>query len=172
MPSRIRVSVRGWERMDDVSTLAAAVGKIPSGLFIVTAALQDRKEGYLGSWIQQVSFSPLMIQIAIRPGRPCYDLIKSQGRFCVNIVGQKNGGIMKPFWNPDATGDPFVGLEWSATPRGNIIFPTALAALECEVRSASAPGDHELIFAEVVEGHILQPEDKSLTHVRRSGLGY
>lgn len=158
--------------MEDVSTLAAAVGKIPSGLFIVTAAQQDRKEGYLGSWIQQVSFSPLMIQIAIRPGRPCYDLIKSHGRFCINVVGQKNGGIMKPFWNPDSIGDPFSGLEWYASPRGSIIFPSALAALECEVRSTFTPGDHELIFAEVVDGHILQAEDKSLTHVRRSGLGY
>jgi flavin reductase (DIM6/NTAB) family NADH-FMN oxidoreductase RutF len=158
--------------MEEISTLAAAVGKIPSGLFIVTAAIEGKKEGYLGSWIQQVSFSPLLIQIAIRPGRPCYDLIKSQGRFCVNVIGQKNGGAMKPFWNPDSTPDPFAGIEWSQSSRGNIIIGTALAALECEVRTAVTPGDHEIIFAEVVEGHVLQPEDKSLTHVRRSGLVY
>jgi flavin reductase (DIM6/NTAB) family NADH-FMN oxidoreductase RutF len=158
--------------MEEISTLAAAVGKIPSGLFIVTAAIEGRKEGYLGSWIQQVSFSPLLIQIAIRPGRPCYDLIKSHGRFCVNVVGQKNGGAMKPFWNPDSTPDPFAGIEWSQSSRGNIIIGTALAALECEVRSTVIPGDHEIVFAEVVEGHLLQPEDKSLTHVRRSGLVY
>ena len=158
--------------MEDVSILAAAVGKIPSGLFIVTAALDGKKEGYLGSWIQQVSFSPLMIQIAIRPGRPCYDIIKSHGRFCINVVGQKNGGLMKPFWNPDAAPDAFAGLEWSATPRGNILLGNALAAVECEVRSAFTPGDHEIIFAEVVAGHVLQNDDKPLTHVRKSGLGY
>ncbi|HKP97734.1 MAG TPA: flavin reductase family protein [Fibrobacteria bacterium] len=158
--------------MEEVSALAAAVGKIPSGLFIVTAASGSLKEGYLGSWIQQVSFSPLLIQTAIRPGRPCYDLIKTHGRFCVNIVGHKNGGILKPFWNPEANPEPFAGLEWSATARGNIVLPHALAALECEVRSTFTPGDHELLFAEVVEGHVFQAEDKSLTHVRRSGLGY
>lgn len=158
--------------MEEISTLAASVGKIPSGLFIVTAAVEGKKEGYLGSWIQQVSFSPLLIQIAIRPGRPCYDLIKAYGRFCVNVIGQKNGGAMKPFWNPDSNPDPFAGIEWSQTSRGNIIVGTALAALECEVRSTIVPGDHEIIFAEVVEGHVLQPEDKSLTHVRRSGLVY
>ncbi|MDB5105791.1 MAG: hypothetical protein JWP91_3480 [Fibrobacteres bacterium] len=158
--------------MDDVSPLAAAVGKIPSGLFIVTSVLDGRREGYLGSWIQQASFSPLMINIAIRPGRPCYAAIKSHGRFCVNIVGQKNGGLMKPFWNPDSTPDPFEGLECRITARGNLILNTSLAALECELRTAVTPGDHEIVFAEVVEGHLIQPEDKSLTHVRRSGLGY
>jgi flavin reductase (DIM6/NTAB) family NADH-FMN oxidoreductase RutF len=158
--------------MEDVSTLAAAVGKIPSGLFIVTTILNGRKEGYLGSWIQQTSFSPLLISIAIRPGRPCYDAMKSHGRFCINIIGQKNGGVMKPFWNPDANPDPFQGLDYMETTRGNILLNTGLAALECEVRTSATPGDHEIIFAEVVEGHMLQPDDKSLTHVRRSGLGY
>jgi len=47
-----------------------------------------------------------------------------------------------------------------------------VAALECEARSAAMPGDHELIFAEVLESHLLQPEDKPLTHVRKSGLSY
>ncbi len=158
--------------MEDISPLAASVGKIPSGLFIVTTLLAQQKEGYLGSWIQQVSFSPLMIQIAIRPGRPCYQAIKSHGRFCVNVVGQKNGGMMKPFWNPDSAQDPFAQLEWSLSPRGNILIGNSLAALECEARSVFVPGDHEIIFGEVVAGHILQPEDKSLTHTRKSGLGY
>jgi flavin reductase (DIM6/NTAB) family NADH-FMN oxidoreductase RutF len=158
--------------MDDISTEAAAVGKIPSGLFIVTTIQDGKKEGFLGSWIQQVSFSPLMIQIAIRSGRPCYEAIKRHGRFCVNVVGQKNGGMMKPFWNPDADLDPFSGLEWSLSARGNIVLASGVAALECERRDSFTPGDHEIVFAEVVAGHVLQTEDKSLTHTRKSGLGY
>ncbi|MEO7427243.1 MAG: flavin reductase family protein [Fibrobacteria bacterium] len=158
--------------MDEVTPEAAAVGKIPSGLFIVTTVLDGKKEGFLGSWIQQVSFSPLMIQIAIRPGRPGYAAIARHGRFCVNVVGQKNGGMMKPFWNPDGDADPFSGLEWSISARGNILLASGVAALECERRSGFTPGDHEIVFAEVVAGHILQSEDKSLTHTRKSGLGY
>jgi flavin reductase (DIM6/NTAB) family NADH-FMN oxidoreductase RutF len=160
------------ESMEDVSTLAAAVGKIPSGLFIVTTVLEGRKEGYLGSWIQQASFSPLLISIAIRAGRPCYEAIKSHGRFCINVIGSKNGGVMKPFWSPESTPDPFQGLEQEITPRGNVVLKTALAAIECEFRSSTKPGDHEIIYAEVVDGHLIQPEDKPLTHVRKSGLSY
>lgn len=158
--------------MQDVPEAAIAVGKIPSGLFIVTAASGDRKEGYLGSWIQQASFTPLLLNLAIRPGRPCYDLIQSTRRLCINIVGHRNGGMMKPFWNPETGMDPFEGLAWSQTERGNIILGPALAVLECELRSSVTPGDHEILFVEVVAGRVLEPEDKPLHHVRKSGLGY
>lgn len=158
--------------MHEVSDAAVAVGKIPSGLFIVTAVDGDRKEGYLGSWIQQASFAPLLLNLAIRPGRPCYDIIRDTKRLCVNVVGHKNGGMMKPFWSPDAGTDPFAGLEWSRTERGNIVLSSALAVLECEVRSSVSPGDHEILFVEVVAGRVLQSDDKPLHHVRKSGLGY
>ena len=158
--------------MQEVSDFAQAMGKIPSGLFVVTARDGERKDGYLGSWIQQASFSPLLLSLAIRPGRLGYDLIRSTGRLCVNVVGQKNGGMMKPFWSPEPGSDVFSGLEWSRTERGNITLASALAVLECEVRASFAPGDHEILFVEVVAGRIQQPEDKPLTHVRKSGLGY
>lgn len=158
--------------MQEVPETAVAVGKIPSGLFIVTAAKGDRKEGYLGSWIQQASFTPMLLNLAIRPGRPCYDLIHETGRLCVNVVGHKNGGLMKPFWSPESGTDPFAALEWSRTERDNIVLAQAMAALECEVRSSATPGDHEILFVEVVAGQVLQPEDKPLHHVRKSGLGY
>ncbi len=158
--------------MDEISNLAAAMGKVSSGLFIVTAVLGDRREGYLASWIQQTSFSPLLVSLAMKPGRPCYDIIKSQGLFCINIIGHKNGGVMKPFWSSVKNSDPFLGLEMFLSQRGNIILRGAMAALECELRSTTTPGDHEILFAEVVEGHILQPEDKPLTHIRKSALGY
>jgi flavin reductase (DIM6/NTAB) family NADH-FMN oxidoreductase RutF len=89
----------------------------------------------------------------------------------VNVVGHKNGGLMKPFWNPDNK-EPFDGLETILTERGNLMLPLAMAALECELRSASTPGDHEIIFAEVVDGRLLQSDDKPLTHVRKSASGY
>ena len=158
--------------MEPISDLAASVGKITSGLFIITAVSGATKEGYLGSWIQQVSFSPLMVGIAIRPGRPCYDLIKTTGRFCINIVGQKNNGLMKPFWSPKPEQDAFAGLGWRTTARGYIALDDAMAAIECEVRSSVTPGDHEIVFGEAVAGIVIQAEDKPLSHTRKSGSSY
>lgn len=158
--------------MTDPAPEAAALGKIPSGLFIITTVLEGRKEGYLGSWVQQTSFAPLLLSVAVKPGRPCHAALKAHGRFSLHVVGQNNGGLMKPFWSVKEGVDPFAGLEHSLSARGNILLRNALAVLECEVRGSALPGDHEIIFAEVVEAHLFQPEDKPLTHVRKSGLSY
>jgi flavin reductase (DIM6/NTAB) family NADH-FMN oxidoreductase RutF len=149
------------------------VGRIPSGLFIVTAAHDGQKEGFLGSWIQQASFKPLLISLALQPGGATWAVIQKTGRFCVNIVGQNNNGMMKPFWGAYKPGvDAFAGLAHEISTRGNVLLPDSLAALECELRSHTQPGDHVIAVAEVVETHLFKPEDKPMTHVRKSGESY
>ena len=149
------------------------VGRIPSGLFIVTVTKDGQKEGFLGSWIQQASFKPLLLSVAVQPGGVSWALIQETGRFCVNIVGHNNNGVMKPFWGAYKPGvDHFAGLQQEISARGNLLLPDALCALECELRSHTVAGDHVMVIAEVVETRMFKPEDKPMTHVRKSGEGY
>ena len=67
--------------MDEKKKKRLAIGHIPSGLFIVCAKDDEKIDGYLASWVQQVSFDPLLISLAIKPGRPVYDLIINGGVF-------------------------------------------------------------------------------------------
>ncbi len=149
------------------------VGKIPSGLFILTVADGARREGFLASWIQQASFAPLMLTMAVKADRPVVELIRKTGRFCVNVVGHQNNGLLKPFWGAAREGEnPLDAVATSVSPRGNVILNDALAALECEPRGFSQPGDHIIVFAEVMETVLLKPEDKPMTHVRKTGALY
>jgi flavin reductase (DIM6/NTAB) family NADH-FMN oxidoreductase RutF len=149
------------------------VGRIPSGLFIVTVAGEGQKEGFLGSWIQQASFKPLLVSIALQADKGPWALLQKTGRFCINIVGHNNNGLMKPFWGAYKPGaDHFAGLATEISDRGNILLPDALAALECELRSHTQPGDHVIAIGEVVETRLFKPEDKPMAHVRKSGEGY
>ena len=151
----------------------APIGKIPSGLFIITAADGENIDGYLGSWVQQVSFNPLMIAVAIKPGRPCYDIINDKKRFCINVVGKKNNGLMKPFWKGyDPEAKPFANLQYDISNLGNVILQDSMAAIECLVEKTLTPGDHEVLFAKVENCHFINPEDQPLTHIRKSGLIY
>src|SRR6266849_1718649 len=62
------------------------VGKILSGLFVVTASRDSRREGFLASWIQQASFQPLMLSMAVQADRPILDFLRAAGKFCVNVI--------------------------------------------------------------------------------------
>jgi flavin reductase (DIM6/NTAB) family NADH-FMN oxidoreductase RutF len=154
---------------------AVAVGHIPSGLFIV--AVQDPStglcDGYLGSWIQQVSFAPLLISMAIKPGRPAYDLIKSGRPFAINIVGDQDKSFMKHFWKGyDPAQNPFSEIPFELGQNGGVIIKGAKSAIECKMTDSIKPGDHEIMIAEVLSSYILNEEAKALVHIRKSGADY
>lgn len=156
--------------------LASAVGHIPSGLFIV--AVQDTSENsipdaYLASWVQQVSFSPLMISLAIRPGRPAYDLIKSEKVFSINIVGEHDKSFLKHFWKGyDPDFNPFNELKFEIGENGGVLLPQAKSIIECQAVEFVKPGDHEVVFAKVLASYVLNDESRPMTHVRKSGNNY
>lgn len=157
------------------SDKALAVGLIPSGLFIVTVSDKNSHttDGYLASWIQQVSFSPMMISLAIKPGRPAYDLIKAGHPFTVNVVGDHDKSFLKHFWKGyDPAQNPFNELPHHFGEFGGLILDQAKAAIECVMTSSTKPGDHEIILAEVKASHVMHAESKPMVHIRKSGADY
>jgi flavin reductase (DIM6/NTAB) family NADH-FMN oxidoreductase RutF len=157
------------------SAIANSVGHIPSGLFIVSVKDPDGSviDGYLASWVQQISFSPLMISLAIKPGRPAYDLIKAGKVFAVNIVGDHDKSYLKHFWKGyDPSLNPFTELPIMQGENGGILLSQAKSALECKISSFANPGDHEVIFAEVLSSYVMSEEAKSMVHIRKSGDNY
>jgi flavin reductase (DIM6/NTAB) family NADH-FMN oxidoreductase RutF len=154
---------------------AAAVGLIPSGLFIVAVKdqINQTSDGYLASWIQQVSFSPMLVSLAIKPGRPAYDLIKAGKPFAINIVGEHDKSFLKHFWKGyDPAQNPFNELPHFLGENQGLILDQAKAAIECVMVSSSRPGDHEIVIAEVKASHILNTEAKPMVHLRKSGVDY
>lgn len=149
-----------------------AVGMIPSGLFVITTNLEGKQEAFLGSWIQQASFTPLMISMAVQSGRPCYDAIQGDGRFVINVVGKENGGILKHFWSGyDKNHSPFDVIEHTVTDFG-LVLADCLGAIECRKVSSIEPGDHVIIFADVVRCQMIKEKVDPLIYVRKSGLDY
>lgn len=157
------------------SDKAVAVGHIPSGLFIVAVHDEATKstDGYLASWVQQVSFEPLLVALAIKPGRPAYDLIKAGKTFSINIIGDHDKSYLKHFWKGyDPNSNPFTEIPTAIGPNGGLQITLAKSSIECRVVSSTKPGDHEVLIAEVLSSTIFAEEAKPLTHVRKSGKDY
>lgn len=162
--------------MSDVhmDNIGAALGRIPSGLFIVTACYEDRREGMLASWLQQASFEPPMVTLALKKNRGLRLLIESAEHFAVTILGQDDGDLMKPFFKPPGPDeDSFAGLniEECEFAAGAPVLLDAHAWLACELVESLTAGDNVLYLAEVVGGKQLK-KDTPKTHVRTSGFKY
>ena len=71
---------------DPQRRLAAALGRVPSGLFVLTARHDGMETGMLVSWVQQAGFAPPSLTIAMARERPARRLIDAGGAFAVKFV--------------------------------------------------------------------------------------
>lgn len=154
---------------------AQAVGHIPSGLFIVTAKHGDSEiiDGYLGSWIQQVSFEPLLVSLCVKEGRPAYDAILNGDLFTINVVGEHDKSFLKHFWSGyDPEKDVFAEIDHEVTENGAVLLKQAKSSIVCRLKEWNKPGDHVVVIAEVLDSVVYEDESKPMVHIRKSGLDY
>ncbi|MBI1336312.1 MAG: hypothetical protein GC164_05055 [Phycisphaera sp.] len=160
--------------------LVSALGKIPSGLFILTARHEDRRGGILVSWVQQTCFSPPMVSLAVAKGRPIMPLISESRRFGLCQLAENDKIILRKFasgggvsaGSGEAGEDPFLGFELvNDTVMGLPILAKALGYLECELTChIDVEGDHDLFVGTIRAGNF--HEGKPHVHIRENGLKY
>lgn len=157
---------------DAQKQLAAALGRIPSGLFVLTAQAEGQETGMLASWVQQCSFEPPLLSVAIHRDRDVANLLKKGAAFTLNILDESQTDMIVHFGRGFKWGEPaFEGLDVARIGAGGPILTEAHACLECRVASRSSAGDHDLIVAEVTSGRVLN-EGHPMVHIRKSGMHY
>lgn len=166
------MSTTKHEPADSQKSLTAALGRIPSGLFILTFRHGKQETAMLASWVQQCSFEPPQVVVAINEKRFVLDWLTIGSPITVNILAEGQKELMSHFGKGFEPGVPaFEGVEIERTGDFAPCLKAAHAVLECRVSAKYAAGDHVLIVARVDAG-ILQHEGRPGVHVRRSGMHY
>jgi flavin reductase (DIM6/NTAB) family NADH-FMN oxidoreductase RutF len=156
----------------DAPLWPAALGRIPSGLFIVTARHRELETGMLASWVQQCSFEPPQITLAIKRGRDVGSWITGGDPFVVNILGASQTDLIGRFARGFDPGEPaFDGLAIERSANGVPVLSAALAWLECRAIQTVEVGDHDLFIALVQGGQLLR-DGEPRVHIRKNGLKY
>lgn len=155
------------------NTVGKALGRIPSGVFVVTARDAQRRTGMLGSFVQQAAFDPPSVALAIGKDRDIRQLILATKRVALCVIAEGDTDLMRRFARPrPPEEDAFEGLEVFDAPSGLPICAGALAWLDCDVvQTVDFGACHELFIARVTAGGLLR-EGKSFTHLRGNGFHY
>lgn len=152
--------------------LAAALGRIPSGIYILTARHGDESTGMLASWVQQAGFDPPTVSVAIGRQRYLCEWLSAGAPFALHVVGHHQTNLMKHFGRGFERGQAaFEGLVVRSSAQQVPLLDEALAYLECAPRGHVDSGDHRVFLAEVTGGDVPHPGEP-LVHLRRSGLKY
>ena len=152
--------------------IAPVLGSIPSGLFIITIRKGEEKGAFLASWIQQASFHPPMVTIAMANDRPIGSWFQTAQIFGIHILGDHHKKLLKHFANPPE--DPtkiFDGLHTHMSSLGIPVLTESASLLECSVMKTVVSGDHTLVVGEVMDAREFQ-HTKPKIHVRKTGFQY
>ena len=154
-------------------SIGKALGRVPSGVYVLTATHAGQATAMLASWVQQAAFAPPAVSVAIAKGRPIAEMIRASNVFALSIIAKDDTTLMKKYARGLKEGeDPFAGVHTRAGSLGVPILTDALACLECRLlRTFDFGGDHEFFVAEVVAGDVLR-EGQAFAHQRGNGFHY
>ena len=154
---------------DDVAT---AMGKIPSGLFILSLIDDSGADDFmLASWVQQCSFSPLMVNIAIRSERSILSQLVPGKIFNLHIIKEGQNQMVGKFAKPISGADQLKDLNLQREPHLPVVLLDTCAVLNCKAAGVLNAGDHQLLLGEVVSGTMLAGGDP-MVHVRKNARNY
>ncbi len=160
---------------EQLGAIGRALGRIPSGLFVICAHHEDKDQTMLASWVQQCSFNPPRLSIALAQGRGIGSLLETGLDFTLSILPEGRKDLLSRFGK--ANEYPFEGfLHTRRGQRGGATLDEACAWFLCRSAGFQGAGDHDLLIADILEaesGPEFQGQlPKPAIHLRSNGLRY
>jgi len=156
--------------------IGRVLGRTPSGVFILTAADgAGRETGMLASWVQQASFDPPLLSVAVNQKRYLNDWLAKAPQMALSLVGKSQARFLKHFgrgFEPDQPAFEGVQVERGIT--GLPLLSEALGYMEGRVVRQVEAGDHTIYFLEV-QAAGAGPDfanEEPMVHIRKNGFNY
>jgi len=148
--------------------IPAALGRIPSGLFVVAWRAANEDRCMLASWVMQAGFAPPQVSVAVASSRDLLTALDQGATFTVSVLAESQRSLLARFGKPSP--EAFAGLDVHRTASGAAVLADAAAWLDCRPTTRAAHGDHVVVLAEVIAGGGTGAEPA--VHVRKNGLRY
>ena len=155
--------------------IGPAIGRLASGVYIVTVDVAGKKDGMLATWITQAGFEPPSLVVSINKQRDILRALNVGDRFTINVLSNRNMDIFKAFAKPH-NDEKVEGLALKESVDGSTgsgpVFAEAVSYIDLQVQSVTEVGDHVLVVGEVIDGELLNGQDEPMTHLRKDGFKY
>ena len=147
-------------------TFRQVMGRFATGISVVTTfedgsaggsdvgeggRTASRPAGITVNALSSVSLEPPLVMVALDRSRFITPMVRSLGRYAVNILGEDQQALSDCFAHaPVSPGrEAFCGASWSPGPTGLPLLEGAIATLECTVIQTFSAGDHDLFIGHV-----------------------
>lgn len=156
--------------------IGPVLGRIPSGVFILSARSPAGEEtGMLASWLQQASFEPPAVTLAVNKKRYLNDWLQPGAFVALSLVGETQKQLLGHFGKGFEPGQPaFEGQLTEQTPAGITVLAEALGWMEGKISNSIDAGDHQVYVVNITDGKAFEKlsTEKPFVHIRKTGFGY
>ena len=124
-----------------------ALGRLPTGVSFVTAAVDGEPAGLIVNSLASVSLEPPLVSFCPSRSSLTWSRMRRARHFGVNVLGWHH----EPFAvrAAPAGADRFAGLKWKFSRGGVPLLTDALSTLECEIVAEHPTGDHWIVVGRV-----------------------
>ena len=158
------------------ATIGPVLGRIPSGIVILSArGPAGEQTGMLASWVQQASFEPAAVSVAVNNKRYINDWLQTDANVGLSLVGESQKNLLSHFGKGFEPGQPaFEGLATATTPAGITVLANAMGWLAGQVVNSVNAGDHTVYVVQLTHGSPAATieTEKPFVHIRKNGFGY
>ena len=134
----------------DPDRFRAAMGMLPTGVTVVTAAGPDGPAGATANAVCSLSIEPMLMLACLDRGSRTLLAVQAANRFGINVLHAGQEEIARSFATKAPVADKWAGIEWSERERTPAI-EGALAWIACDLRDVVAAGDHVIVTGEVTD---------------------
>ena len=158
------------------SRIAPVLGRVPSGVFILVAGDgSGRQTGLLTSWVQQASFEPPQVTIAVNKSRYLIDWLKDGSPVTLNQIPKGDNTLFRHFgkgFDPEA--NAFEGIDLISANNGLVALSSAMATLEATGCGQMDAGDHRILLVTIPNAisHKDPSQFEPFVHMRKNGFSY
>ncbi len=143
----------------------AAMGRMASGVTIVTMRAGDEDHGFTASSFTSLSIDPMLVLVCVVKAQKSHALIEQAQHFAVNILSTEQRDLGMVFAS-SKTPDRFAGLDVVRAETGAPILPRSLAWVDCKLKDTFPGGDHSIFVGEVVAAEV-EGEREALLYFNR-----
>ncbi len=144
----------------DEANFRRTLGRLPTGVVIVTGGPSDDPKGLVVGAFMSVSLEPPLVCVCPAKTSTSWPAIQESGVFCANVLHKHQETLARTFAR--SGGDKFAEVKWTPAPAtGAPLIEGVSAWIDCKIDRVIEAGDHWLVLGEVQELSV-HPEDGAL----------
>lgn len=141
--------------------------KVTYGLYVIGAAYEGKRTGYVANTAFQVTAEPARFAISCSKDNYSIDIIRKSGAFSMSVLEKyESSEIIGLFGYKSASGvDKFAGIQYITGVTGSpIVVDKCIAWFECEVEQEVVLDTHVIFIGKLVANALLDEAKEPLTY--------